>query len=229
MLGIFRAAGHERQAGWLIWMGIPVLVIMSLQAYLSEANANWAVTAYPALCVWLGGWIARYTTRANSADKKRSKARIWASYGAFGVNASLTIILFFITITGSLGPVTPESDPLRRLRGWHQLSSDLERHLVAHNSARIIADRRATASLLSWHFHGKPVTIMVHDADGMPSNHFEANHSWKRVAGSPVLVLSGSPDAPAIQGIKWQAPPTRSLTAISNNQMRDLYIHFGVE
>ena len=118
---------------------------------------------------------------------------------------------------------------MRRLRGWHQLASDLEPHLAAHETARIIADRRATASLLSWHFRDKQVTIMVKDDDGMPSNHFEANHSWKRVAGSPVLVLSGSIDPPPIRGINWQAQPTRSLTAISNNQVRDLYIHFGVE
>jgi 4-amino-4-deoxy-L-arabinose transferase-like glycosyltransferase len=229
MSGILRAARHERHAGWLIWMAVPVLILMSLQAYLSEANANWAMTAYPALCVWLGGWIAGYTTKDNNADKKLSNARIWAGYGAFGVNACLTITLLIITMAGSLGPVTPESDPLRRLRGWHQLASDLEQQLVTHETARIIADRRATASLLSWHFRNKQVTIMVHDADGMPSNHFEANHSWKRVAGSPVLVLSGSIDAPPFPDINWQAPPTRSLTVISNNQVRDLYIHFGVE
>ncbi len=229
MSGIFIAARHERHAGWLIWMAVPVLVLMSLQAYLSEANANWAMTAYPALCVWLGGWIAGYTTKDNNADKKPSKTRIWAGYGAFGVNAALAIVLLIITMAGSLGPVTPASDPLRRLRGWHQLAGDLERHLFAHEAARIIADRRATASLLSWHFRNKEVTIMVHDADGKPSNHFEASHSWKRIAGSPVLVLSGSIDAPPIPGINWQGPPSRSLTTISKNQVRNFYIHFGFE
>ena len=112
---------------------------------------------------------------------------MWAGYGALELMQPYNYSLI-ITMTGSLGPVTPASDPLRRLRGWHQLASDVERHLVAHKAARIIADRRATASLLSWHFHNKQVTIMVHDDDGMPRNHFEANHSWKRVAGSPVLV-----------------------------------------
>jgi hypothetical protein len=210
-------------------MAVPVLVLMSLQAYLSEANANWAMTAYPALSVWLGGWIAGHTTKDKNVGKKPSKARIWVGYGAFGVNASLTIALLLITMTGSLGPMTPASDPLRRLRGWQQLASDLEPHLISHEAARIIADRRATASLLSWHFHNRPVTIMVHDADGMPNNHFEANHSWQPIAGSPVLVLSGSMDAPSIPYIDWQATPMRSLTAISNNHMRDLYIHFGSE
>ena len=229
MLGILRAASHERHAGWLIWMAVPVLALISLQAYFSEANANWAMTAYPALCVWLGGWIAGYTNKNNNSDKNPSKARIWAGYGAFGVNACITITLLIITMAGSLGPATPESDPLRRLRGWHQLASDVERQLVAHNAARIIADRRATASLLSWHFHNKQVTIMVHDADGIPSNHFEANHSWKRDVGSHILVLSGSTNAPPMPGINWKVPPTRSLTAISINQGRDLYIHVGVE
>lgn len=229
MFGILRAARHERHAGWLMWMAVPVLVLMSLQAYLSEANANWAMTAYPALSVWLGGWIAGYTTKSNNLEKKRSKARIWVSYGAFGVNVSLTIALLIITMMGGLGPLTPLSDPLRRLRGWQQLASDLEPHLVAHKATRIIADRRATASLLSWHFHNRPVNIMVYDADGIPSNHFEANHSWQRVIGSPVLVLSSSIDAPAIPDIDWQATPTRSFTAISNNRVRDLYIHFGSE
>ena len=229
MFGILRAARHERHAGWLMWMAVPVFVLMSLQAYLSEANANWAMTAYPALSVWLSGWITGYTTKGNHVNKKLNKARTWVSYSALGMNASITIVLLMITMLGSLGPVTPVSDPLRRLRGWQQLASDLEPHLVAHKASRIIADRRATASLLSWHFHNRAVTIMVHDADGMPHNHFEANHSWQRVAGSPVLVLSGSIDAPAIPEIDWQAAPVRSLTKISNNRMRDLYIHFGSE
>jgi 4-amino-4-deoxy-L-arabinose transferase-like glycosyltransferase len=225
MFGILAAARHERHAAWLIWMAVPVLILMSLQAYLSEANANWAMTAYPALSVWLSGWLAGYTNK----DKKPSKARMWVGYGALGVNASLTVALLLITMAGSFGPMTPESDPLRRLRGWQQLAIDLEPHLLAHKAKRIIADRRATASLLSWHFYNKPVTIMVYDADGMPSNHFEANHSWQRIAGSPVLVLSDSIDAPSIPDIDWQAAPTRSLTTISNKQMRALYIHFGSE
>jgi len=71
-------------------------------------------------------------------------------------------------MAGSLGPLTPTSDPLRRLRGWQALAQDIEPHLAAHQASRIIADRRATAALLSWHFHGQDVTIMIHDRDGVP-------------------------------------------------------------
>ena len=165
----------------------------------------------------------------SNKDLKPNKALTWASYSAIGVNVSLTTALIVITMAGSLGPLTPASDPLRRLRGWHQLANDLESPLLAHEAARILADRRATASLLSWHFYNKPVTIMVYDNDGIPDNHFEANHSWQQIPGSPILILSDSIDEPPIPDIKWQAAPERSLTKISNNQMRDLYIHFGSE
>ena len=221
MFGILNAARHERHASWLIWMAIPVLILMSLQAYLSETNANWAMTAYPALSVWLSGWIASF--------RRTCKAGSWLGYGAIGINASLTIAVLGITVAGSLGPLNVVSDPLRRLRGWQQLASDLDSLLVSHKAQRIIADRRAAASLLSWHFHNKPVTIMVYDADGLPSNHFEANHSWQRKAGSPILVLSGSIDTPSIPNINWQSIPKRSSTKISHNREREVYIHFGIE
>jgi hypothetical protein len=83
--------------------------------------------------------------------------------------------------------------------------------------------------LLNWHFHDRPLTIMLHDRDGVPSNHFEANHSWQRKAGSPVLVLSGTATPPDMPFIQWQGSPSLSRTIISHNHSRDIYIHKGVE
>ena len=99
----------------------------------------------------------------------------------------------------------------------------------------MIADRRAIASLLSWHFHnqrigGKPVTVLVIDADGRPSNHFEQNLAWQPVAGRRLVALDGRKAPPEMTGVDWQAgTPPLSSTAISRNRSRDLYIHKGVE
>jgi hypothetical protein len=204
---------------------VPVIGLISLQAYLSEANANWAMAAYPALSVWLGGWLGN-----NSAQKTLFRLpRKWLGIAAVGLNFILTIGLLLATMAGSLGPLTPASDPLRRLRGWQALAQDIEPHLAAHQTSRIIADRRATAALLSWHFHDQGVTIMIHDRDGVPSNHFEANHSWQHRPGSPLLVLSGSSTPPIMPPIKWQGSPSQSKIVISRNKSRDLYIHKGIE
>lgn len=225
MLGIIFASRHEKHAGWLVWMAVPVIGLISLQAYLSEANANWAMAAYPAMSIWLGGWLGS----DGSQKPLVLLPRKWLGIVAIGLNFTLTAGLLLATMAGSLGPLTPTSDPLRRLRGWQALAKDIEPHLAAHQANRIIADRRATAALLSWHFHGQDVTIMTHDRDGVPSNHFEANHSWQHRAGSPLLVLSGSSTPPIMPPIEWQGSPSQSNVVISRNKSRDLYIHKGIE
>jgi len=225
MLGIIFVSRHEKHAGWLVWMAVPVIGLISLQAYLSEANANWAVTAYPAMSVWLGGWLSSDSSQKTPLFLPRK----WLGIGAISLNFTLTTGLLLATMSGSLGPLTPTSDPLRRLRGWQALAKDIEPHLAAHQANRIIADRRATAALLSWHFHGQDVIIMIHDRDGVPSNHFEANHSWQHRPGSPSLVLSGSSTPPIMPPIEWQGSPSQSKVVISRNKSRDLYIHKGIE
>ena len=124
-------------------------------------------------------------------------------------------------------------DQLGRLH--HRLARGLPDHGVleegerARTKAEEHADRRATAALLSWHFHGQDVTIMVHDRDGVPSNHFDANHSWQHRAGSPLLVLSESSTPPIMPSIEWQGGPSQSKVVISRNKSRNLYIHKGIE
>ncbi|MFT5775757.1 ArnT family glycosyltransferase, partial [Hyphomonas sp.] len=48
--------GRDR---WLLCFVIPVLVIILAQAVISRANANWAVTAWPAASVLVAAWLIR--------------------------------------------------------------------------------------------------------------------------------------------------------------------------
>ena len=138
-------------------------------------------------------------------------------------------MVLLVTITGSMGPLTPQSDPLRRLRGWQQLATDIAPHIAAHDATVIIADRRATASLMSWHFYQTDLKILVYDDDGIPSNHFEANHSWSPQAGRRLLALTGGNMPPVISGVSWIMPTVTSQANISHNKQRQFTIHFGIE
>ena len=87
---------------------------MTTQAGISEANANWAMAAYP-LAIWLGGFLTATTTWW-----RRHLAQL-----GIGINMLASTVMIVISAVGSLGPLTPQSDPLRRLRGWDQLARDL--------------------------------------------------------------------------------------------------------
>ena len=139
-------------------------------------------------------------------------------------------MLLAVTAAGTLGPLTPQSDPLRRLRGWQELAADTSNVLRHHQATTVIADRRASAALLTWHFHGRGIEVLVHDADGVPTNHFEQNLAWTAQPARRLVMLDGRNTPPEIEGIIWSGgEPARSKTKISARRDRALYLHTGVE
>ena len=217
MLGILRVRRDDDAGTLLLCLSAPVIAVIMLQAFLSEANANWALAAMPALVLWLARWLGAGTSRPGMA--------------ALAVNGAICLVLIAVTIAGSLGPLTPQSDPLRRLRGWQQLADDTATALSAHGAQTVVADRRAAAALLSWHFYETGVEVLIHDADGIPSNHFETNTPWTPRPGRRLVALSGRSEPPGMDGVAWSgagAPPV-SDTPISRNRNRTLYLHSGIE
>jgi hypothetical protein len=78
---------------------------------------------------------------------------------------------------------------------------------------------------------------MVHDTDGVPSNHFEADHYWSAQPGRRLIALTGDSTPPSIPGVKWIAPTATSQmkshmmsqVTISHNRQRQLNIYRGIE
>ncbi len=207
---------RNRQTSWLVWMWAPIFATMAVQSFLSEANANWTMTAFPALTLMTAAWLSNTQIRHIGTV-------------AISVNVGLSLLLLIVTTYGSLGPLTPHSDPLRRLRGWQQLASDIRHDIAAHDTTVIIADRRATAALLSWHFYNTNLSILVHDSDDIPSNHFEANHSWSPQPGRRVIALTGATTPPSIPGVSWLMQTSTSRVNISKNMERQFTIYRGIE
>ena len=219
MCGILTGWRHQ-VTRLLMCMSLPVIAIIMVQAFLSEANANWALAAMPALVLWLAGWLG----------SSPSPARRRVGVAALAINAGLASIILAVTCAGSLGPLTPDSDPLRRQRGWYQLATDSAAALTRHDATTIIADRRAAAALLNWHFHGTGTAVLVHDRDGIPSNHFEQNLAWTPQPGRRLIVLGDDIAPPDMAGVAWiDTPPQVSSTTISHNRTRRVYLHQGVE
>ncbi len=205
----------------LICFSAPPILIIAIQAFFSEANANWAVAAMPALVIWLDGWLA-------------SPGGLRWGLLANAVNGGIASAVIAGVSLGHFGFLTPASDPLRRLRGWDALAADIRPEMVAHQAHVIVADRRASAALLSWHFHNdtiasNPVIIRVHDDDAIPSNHFEQNMAWQPTPGRRLVAIDGRGTPPPLPGVIWATPGTGSEHMISATRSRRLMIYRGVE
>ncbi|MBT5799392.1 MAG: hypothetical protein HOI17_06065, partial [Alphaproteobacteria bacterium] len=137
------------------------------------------------------------------------------------------LFLISVVITGQLGIFAPSSDPLRRVRGWQALSSDLQNHIEQHDVKTIIADRRVTAANLQWYFYQNPISVTVYDNDNYPSNHFELKYNYNSDSPSPIIALTQIPEAPDITGIEWIGLVGDSSQKISKNKNRNYFFYLG--
>ena len=73
MLGILRVRRGDDAGTLLLCLSVPVITVIMLQAFLSEANANWALAAMPALAK---------AASARSAASWRMRAALMPTCGA---------------------------------------------------------------------------------------------------------------------------------------------------
>ena len=210
-VGMFK---WEKHSLFLLCFSLPILLIISIQAYIKEANANWAVAAYPAATLLVAGWLGNFSKQTLSAI-------------TIFVNSVISITVISIVITGHLGKLTPESDPLRRVRGWHALSTDLGMQIDLNKARTIIADRRATAAILKWYFYNEPVNITVYDDDKKPGNHFELKFSYNSEFPSPIIAITTEQIEPSIASIEWNGLMGTSNHQIARDEYRNYYFYLG--
>ena len=167
----------------LNWFFFPILILLLIQAFVKEANANWAVTAYPSGCILTAYFIDKY---------KKSKILIislWSSN--IIISLTLSTIIFF----GSMGPLTPNSDPLRRLRGWDILYSDVKKIIKDRNLKTLVVSNRAQASLLFYYFRNDSelkniIDIVIPTNNIFKGNHYERNYPLTINIKYPILALT---------------------------------------
>lgn len=129
------AHAQRTKETWLACFIVPVLLIIAFQAVLSRAHANWAATAYPAASVWIGGFLIR------AAGWRIAFWSGLAFQGAVGVLATV-MALGPPSWTAAIG----RDNDLKRVRGWQDLSQQLQNEVDRLAPTAILVDEREV-----WH------------------------------------------------------------------------------
>lgn len=218
---IMAIGGAVRHKAFLLTFIMPPLIIITIQAIMKEANANWAILAWPPSLILVSGWIC---------DQSGKIKRLWWLVGIGSSNSALVGLLWVISITGNMGILTPASDPLRHLRGWDMHHAAITEFLKQHPADTLICDRRVTTALLTHQFRDTDIKVEIYDSDLIPSNHYEA---YFRFASSgqngPVLLITEKSQPLDIPGIFWTGAHILSKTDISSGRDRALYIFAGID
>ena len=209
--------GGKHGVFWLALFAPPIIVI-TIQAFLSDANANWAIASWPAAVILLAGMLA-------SAGPKLIRV------GIVGIsfNALLAGGLIIAAMVGSFGQFTPASDPLRRLKAWDDHRQDLIQFAEANGASTIITERRGVAAKLIWQLRDTSYVVELTDRNGIAENHFEQQHPWTPTQGRKVILVNEEQAPSVLSGVTWHGVTASSYHQISAKRQRQLVFHLGTE
>ncbi len=178
-----RAEGGDR-IQLLLAFSMPVILLMTTQALLSRAHANWAAFAYVAATILIITVFVR--------EGWRQLMRISL--------AIHLVVAALIPIGGVLAGsfVLPGgADPYARILGWRSLAERIEVEADLGGFKAIATDHRALAAELLYYLRDTGFTIVSLRHDGPPRNHFEMTQPLTGATPRPLLLVSYKERGPA--------------------------------
>ena len=134
---------------WLLCYILPILLIVTLQAFLSRANANWAAVAYVGATTLVSGWLI-------------SKGKNLIIYISTALHFLVLFILalYFLDLPGIEPPL--KSDPLRKLRAWDQTSEQVAKFMNKYPGHKLLTDDRKTMASLIYGLRAEKYLSLIH-------------------------------------------------------------------
>jgi len=174
---------------YLLAFSAPILVVITLEAFISRAHANWAAPAYVA------GAVLVIATMIRDAEWGWLKA-------SFAINIALLLLIVLGTTTAGRMPSPVGRDPFARTLGWHDLAQATQAELAkareaGHPFAAVLSEDRATMAELLYYMRGEPTPVLAWRR-GAPHDHFELTRPVTPATVGPILLVKeGADPSPA--------------------------------
>ncbi|MEM8987613.1 MAG: glycosyltransferase family 39 protein [Pseudomonadota bacterium] len=171
---------------YLASFAAPPLLVVSIQAFISRAHANWAASAYPAAIILVAAWLLR--------------ARIggWLFKGSVAFHAALAIIVgYLMTAPGPQVDALGLSNAVKRLRDWPEQGAAVAEAATEYNVDAILLDDREVMGELLYYARPRDVPIVAWRWSGVPHNHYELTSPFDAGAYDRVLYVTRHNGGPA--------------------------------
>ncbi len=169
----------ERQVMLLI-LSLTPLIIVSVQAFLSRAHANWAVASYPAAMILITGTLL-----------EREKS-FWIKANA-GLHASIAAVFSIALMAPGFLDMLGLSRLTNDLRGWREQTNAIMAYAPGYDAV-VLDDRYLMGEMLYNHPHS-PTPFAALSPNPTVDNHYEAFLAFDPKRMKRVLFVSLRDDA----------------------------------
>lgn len=164
-------------AKFLISFSVPVLAVISIQALLSRANANWAATAYPAATLLVTAYLLSGPVRIR-----------WLK-GSVGVHLAAALVLYVGVLQPDRTAEIAGRDPFEDLSGWQEIADQVESLAAARGIETILMDNRLMIATLAYTMRDSDLSIRAWNHDAKIDHHYEMAWLYDRARDGNVVLL----------------------------------------
>jgi 4-amino-4-deoxy-L-arabinose transferase-like glycosyltransferase len=171
-----RAAARTTEEAALIAFSAAPLLLITMQSFVAEANANWAATAF----------VAAVPLAIDQILQFWSRLALWVSFALHGlVLALLWLVLVWPPAAERLGV----GNVLKRQEGWRVLAGAVSGEFAHGGYAVIATDNRSVTAELLYYLKPRGLPVRIWDPDLVDNNHFEMTMRLTAPAPRTLLVV----------------------------------------
>jgi 4-amino-4-deoxy-L-arabinose transferase-like glycosyltransferase len=175
----FLRPGSDR--GGLLAMALPIVAFVTMQALMSGAYGNWAVTAYFAGSVAVLPWLAL-----------RARRLYWLSVA---INGALCLAVALLALAPAW-PQQPSGTPyLQRYLGRAAVPRQALDLAEAQGAEAIVADERGFLANLWYEGRDGRIALYASPHHGAPDHYYQQTFAWTDNAAEIVLYVTGAATA----------------------------------
>lgn len=161
----------------LLCFAVPIILLITVQAFLSRAHANWAAVAYVSASVLVAALMVE------------RGARNWYAT-SFLIHLFALAVISLTTIFAGQFVVPGGQDPFARVLGWKAIAQATEQRVSEGDLAAVMADRRSYAAELIYYLRDTDIPIVSWREAGPPSDHFQMTRPITADTPEPILLVT---------------------------------------
>ena len=170
---------------------LPLIALITVQAFVSRAHPNWAAVAY------VPGVVLVIATLVRDAEWGWLKASYW-------LHGAVLALLIVGTATAGAVRLPLKPDPLARTLGWRDIAAATRAEIANAKAAgkpyaSVVTDDRSITAELLYYMRAEPTPVLAWKSSLKPHDHFELTRPFKGRGQEPALLvtLGGIPVAGA--------------------------------
>ncbi|MCP4394123.1 MAG: glycosyltransferase family 39 protein [Alphaproteobacteria bacterium] len=170
------------KAAFLFSFALPLIIIMTIEGFLSRANANWAAPSY----------IAASALVAAVAIEQKKEKLLKLSIVLHIILASITLCFGAITqtahqLTGF--ELTKRTDPLKRVREWDKIGDAVSTIWDENKGTTLLFNERKVITPMLYYVSPNPFDAVKWNPDGEIHDHYDLTTTMNDKIGKDFLLI----------------------------------------